>query len=79
MLFTGVAGSAKSILKQWDIVIPNQLIQYDLDARPIFDKYNSRKEVKISIPNEWIDWTENSLKEALMNNELTHFGDVKIG
>ena len=26
-----------------------------------------------------IDWAENSLKEALMNKELTHFGEVKIG
>ena len=81
LLFTGVAGSAKSILKQWDIVIPDQLIQHDMDARPIFDKYiiPALKKAKISVPNEWIVWAENSLKEAFMNKELTHFGNVKIG
>jgi len=81
ILFTGVAGSAKSILKQWDIVIPNRLIQHDLDARPIFNKYviPAIRKAKISIPNEWIDWAKNSIKEAKMDKELNNFGHVKIG
>ena len=39
ILFTGVAGSANENIKQWDIVISESLIQYDLDCRPIFDKF----------------------------------------
>ena len=68
ILFTGVAGSAKSTLKQWDIIIPNELIQHDLDARPIFNKYviPALSKAKISIPNELIDSAENSLKEAII-------------
>ena len=40
--------------------IPDQLIQHDMDARPIFDKYiiPALKKAKISVPNEWIDWAE---------------------
>ena len=36
LLFTGVAGAAKQNLSQWDVVIPNELIQYDMDSSPFF-------------------------------------------
>ena len=39
LLFTGVAGAIDKKLKQWDIVIPYELIQHDMDARPLFKKY----------------------------------------
>ena len=39
ILFTGVAGAVDKKLKQWDIVLSEALIQHDMDARPIFDKY----------------------------------------
>ena len=39
LIFTGVAGSTNKIYKQWDIVIPNSLIQHDMDASPIFKKF----------------------------------------
>ena len=39
VLFTGVAGAANNELNQWDFVIGEQLIQYDLDATPLFPKY----------------------------------------
>ena len=38
-LFTGVAGGVGTNMNQWDIVLPNALIQHDMDARPIFEKY----------------------------------------
>ena len=34
-IFTGVAGAINSDLKQWDIIVPNKVCQYDMDARPI--------------------------------------------
>ena len=37
IFFTGVAGAINSNLKQWDIVVPYELIQHDLDARPLFN------------------------------------------
>ena len=32
IIFTGVAGSAKKVINQWDVVI--LVIQHDMDARP---------------------------------------------
>ncbi len=39
IIFTGVAGAINRSLKKWDFVIGKELIQYDLDASPLFDKY----------------------------------------
>ena len=38
LLFTGVAGSANSKLKQWDIILPSALVEHDMDAMPLFKK-----------------------------------------
>ena len=37
--FTGVAGAVDTRLKQWDIILSKSVIQHDMDARPIFEKY----------------------------------------
>ena len=39
IIFTGVAGAANKSLSQWDIVIASEVIQHDMDARPIFEKF----------------------------------------
>ena len=39
IIFTGVAGGIKKFLKQWDIVIPDEVMQHDFDARPIFERF----------------------------------------
>ena len=39
IIFTGVAGAANNNLSQWDIVIAEEVIQHDMDARPIFEKF----------------------------------------
>ncbi len=38
-IFTGVAGAVDIKLKKWDVVLADSVIQHDMDARPIFDKY----------------------------------------
>ena len=38
-IFTGVAGAIDKKLKQWDVVLSDSVIQHDMDARPLFDKY----------------------------------------
>ena len=38
-IFTGVAGSAKKFINQWDVIISESSLQHDMDARPLFDKY----------------------------------------
>ena len=39
ILFTGVAGAIDPTLNQWDVILPNKLIQHDMDATPIFNKH----------------------------------------
>ncbi len=39
IFFTGVAGAVDKKLRQWDIVISEALIQHDMDASPLFEKY----------------------------------------
>ena len=39
VLFTGVTGTIDKDLRQWDIVIAESVIQHDMDARPLFEKF----------------------------------------
>ena len=67
-IFTGVAGAVDTKLKQWDIILADSVIQHDMDARPIYDKYvipalNNKK----IIPNhDLLDNTFNDLKKELI-------------
>ena len=55
VIFTGVAGAVDRKLRQWDVVLSEAVIQHDMDARPLFNKFvvPSIKEEKI-IPNQKI-------------------------
>ena len=39
LIFTGVAGGAEDFLCQWDLVVGSFLIQHDMDASPLYEKY----------------------------------------
>jgi adenosylhomocysteine nucleosidase len=39
LIFTGVAGSADAEVKVGDIVIASELVQHDMDTRPLFPRY----------------------------------------
>ena len=39
VIFTGVAGAVNEKLKQWDIILSEAVIQHDMDASPLFDKF----------------------------------------
>ena len=81
IIFTGVAGAANKSLSQWDIVIANEVIQHDMDARPIFEKFvlPPLNKAKLKSDNSLINWILRSLKKSVKNNKLTRFGQIKKG
>ena len=81
IIFTGVAGAANKSLKQWDIVIANEVIQHDMDARPIFKKFvlPPLKKAKLESNNILVDWIFSSLSKGVKNKYLNRFGNIKKG
>ena len=80
-LFTGVAGAAKKDLYQWDILLANNLIQHDMDATPLFEKFIIPPlGIKDLIPNKkFLKWAENALNKAKANKNLLDFQKIHIG
>ena len=81
LIFTGVAGAIDSNLKQWDIVIASELIQHDMDARPLFDKYviPSLNLKRIKANQKLLDLTYKYISEGLNNGLHEMFGSVHKG
>ena len=80
-LFTGVAGGVGTNMNQWDIVLPNALIQHDMDARPIFEKYVIPALKKSAlIPNKFYSKKiYKILKDNVDNKNLDKFGKLISG
>ena len=81
IFFTGVAGAINSKLKQWDIIIPSELIQHDMDARPLFEKYEipALKTIRIKSKKSITNWTINALKNSIKDGSLENFGNIYEG
>ena len=81
IIFNGVAGSANSNLSQWDIVIPSELIQYDMDARPIFEKFviPALKASRLKVNSEILNWTHNTIGTFLKKNYQLPYGHIHTG
>ena len=81
IFFTGVAGAFDPCLKQWDIVLPTSLIQHDMDARPIFEKYviPALKSEKIISNKDLFDWTLSTLSNSISLGKLNNFGKIHTG
>ena len=81
VLFTGVAGAVDKKLKQWDIVVSDAVIQHDMDARPIFDKFvvpaiNSEKIYpRKNLIKSFYEFTSLKLEEK----EYKDFGKIHKG
>ena len=81
ILFTGVAGAINPKLKQWDIVITNDLIQHDMDARPLFRKYEipALRTKKIKGNKKIYNWIFKILKDSKKDEKLEVFGNIYKG
>ena len=81
LLFTGVAGAIDKKLKQWDIVISESVMQHDMDARPIFDKFviPAINNKKIFANKFIVDKVFNSLTKKLQHENLNIFGSLYKG
>jgi len=81
IFFTGLAGAINSKLKQWDIIIPYELMQHDMDARPLFKKYEipSLRTVRIKSNKSISNWTLSTLKNSKRDGALKNFGNIYEG
>lgn len=81
LLFTGVAGGADKNLEQWDIVVAKAVIQHDMDASPIFDKFiipSIKQKYLYSLP-KYSNWAYSLLEKSINSGELSNFRKVSRG
>ena len=81
LLFTGVAGAAKKNIRQWDIIIADSIIQYDMDARPLFKQFEiPQLRKQVLKPSEyWFEILFESLKDFKLDESFSCFGDLHKG
>jgi adenosylhomocysteine nucleosidase len=72
LIFTGVAGAINHDLNVGDIVIGNQFVQHDMDARPLIAQFEiPLLGMKyISSPQQQINIALNAIRELLSNKRL---------
>ena len=80
IIFTGVAGAVNKSLSQWDIVIA-KVIQHDMDARPIFEKFvlPPLKKAKLESDDFFKNWIFNSLTKECSKWEFEKIWHNKKG
>lgn len=81
IFFTGVAGAVDSNLKQWDIVIADKVVQYDMDASPLFERFYipALNQDRLYPSEEWKNKTFLAISKAKNNGLLKEFGLITKG
>jgi len=81
ILFTGVAGSVCQEINQWDIILANKVVQYDIDARPLFQRFFIPVFNKDKLtPNQvWYDWVLETIRNNLKDKSLSYFKNLYSG
>lgn len=84
VIFTGVAGAVDPRLSIGDVVVGTELIQHDMDATPIFPRYEIPLLGKAAIAADPVLWARltiaaqeflaRDLDTAVLASELTEFG-----
>ena len=68
-------------LDQWDIVVPKAVIQHDMDASPIFEKFvipAIKQKYLYSLP-KYSNWAYSLLEKSINSGELANFRKVSRG
>ncbi|WP_115131666.1 5'-methylthioadenosine/adenosylhomocysteine nucleosidase [Synechococcus sp. N26] len=81
LVFTGVAGAADPILRQWDVVLADAVVQHDMDARPLFTRFTvpALKKEQLQPQPAWFNWAETALREAHSAGDLDGFAQPSSG
>ena len=81
IIFTGVAGAADPKISQWDIVLSKEVVQHDMDVRPLFEKFviPSLGKDRILCHGSLLTWARNSLIKAKNKGQIVEFGKVFSG
>ena len=76
LVFTGVAGAADPVLRQWDVVLADAVVQHDMDARPLFPRFTlpALNQAQLQPQPAWFNWAKSALLEAHDAGELDGFG-----
>lgn len=82
VLFLGVAGSVSEFVKRGDVVLANNLFQYDFDCSPIFDRYEIPGTGLSQFPtdkqfNEHITWCLDQVSSQ--HKARVHIGAIASG
>lgn len=81
IFFTGLAGGTNKSLSQGDIVVPTSVMMHDMDARPLFERFEIPPlRLKKLYPNSQLtNFIENTLIEAIKTGDLKFFKKVRRG
>ena len=81
LLFTGVAGAANPELKQWDVLLADAVVQHDMDARPLCNRFTlpALDRDRLTPPPPWLTWAKSALENAKGTRQWTGFGPARQG
>ena len=81
IVFTGLAGGIDNSLSQGDIIIPTSVMMHDMDARPLFEKFEIPPlRLKELIPNQdFANFIELTLKKSIKSGFLKFFKKIERG
>ena len=81
LLFTGVAGAANPDLKQWDVLVADAVVQHDMDARPLCNRFTlpALDRDRLIPPSPWLSWATDALEQAAGTPQWAGFGPARQG